>query len=531
MAWAHRTIVAACVGFVAACNPTTSGTHYRPVAPMARPSLDEIERFRIDQDAAGPRALAVIALPRQDSMEDDPTPSPAEERPPLQLDDVLQSVENRFPLILAAIEEVEIAEGGVQSQRGLFDTQLSAKGDVAAQGFYENESVKGEVLQPLEWQGVSIFGGYKLGRGEFDDFEGGNESNEDGEFSAGINIPLLAGREIDSRRLALYQAQVELQQTTPFVRAKRLEATRKAALAYWKWVANGQVLRINEDLLELAENRQSQVEDLQRIGQVPDFFPVDNRQQVLERTDMVLKARQKLRQSAILLSLYLRASDGSPRIAGENELPVSLPSALDPEAVISAEDIDLALRLRPELQDFYLELDRTELELAKAENDLLPKLDLSANASQDVGDAVSTPDDKGPFEFNVGLSLDVPLQRNTAKGKVRSTKAKLRQIEQKLAFAQDSVVAEVRDAETALRVAAGRIENLQESLLAATRVEEAERRLLFIGQSNLLNVNLREQKTADAATKLVEATAALFLAHAEYRAAVGVSYDEALRDR
>ncbi|MEM7518704.1 MAG: hypothetical protein AAF368_17495, partial [Planctomycetota bacterium] len=84
----------------------------------------------------------------------------------LTLDDLLLSVEDRFPLILAALEEFSIAEGEVLASQGGFDTKVKTDGFFGTQGFYENEQVKLVIEQPTTAWGATFFGGYKLGTGD-----------------------------------------------------------------------------------------------------------------------------------------------------------------------------------------------------------------------------------------------------------------------------------------------------------------------------------------------------------------------------
>ena len=86
---------------------------------------------------------------------------------PLTPEEVLRSVNQNFPLLLAVLEERRIAEGGQLSAKGEFDTKIKAKGDVEQFGFYRNETFDALVEQPLQAWGTDVYGGYKLGRGRF----------------------------------------------------------------------------------------------------------------------------------------------------------------------------------------------------------------------------------------------------------------------------------------------------------------------------------------------------------------------------
>jgi hypothetical protein len=60
----------------------------------------------------------------------------------------------------------------------------------------------------------------------------------------------------------------------------------------------------------------------------------------------------------------------------------------------------------------------------------------------------------------------------------------------------------------------------------AERLEQAERLQLEAGESDLFRVNLREQQSALAAAGLVDVLAEHFKALADYRAVLGIPYDE-----
>ena len=142
-------------------------------------------------------------------------------------------------------------------------------------------------------------------------------------------------------------------------------------------------------------------------------------------------------------------------------------------------------------------------------------------ASKDSGEASSLPDEKDPFELKAALRFDVPLQRRTARGKLRALEAKLERAELKLRFGQDRVLLEVRDATSALRQSWLRIGQAQENVRLANEIADAERVQFEEGESDLFRVNLREQQAALAEDKLVEAYGEYFRARAAYRTVLG----------
>ncbi|MGK0480906.1 MAG: outer membrane protein TolC [Planctomycetota bacterium] len=514
---------------MAACvSPDTA----RRVRPDARPAPVRVapddatlDRFALTDAADGEAAVAIIGSALPDSAE----PSGKAAGIELTFDEVLLSVEQQFPLILAALQEVDLANARFLAAEGGFDLRFKGGGSLAPEGYYRGETAKAMIEQPTTAWGATVFGGYKRGTGDFPSYEGDVESLEGGEVSAGLRLPLLKGRTIDGRRLDLWKARVGQAQAQPMVLMKRLEATRKAALSYWKWVAAGQKIAIARRLFDLAENRQAGIVISVSEGQLPDLSIIENRRLVVERRSIVIRAERSLQQAAIALSLFWRDASGQPLVPRESQLPVALPMPTDPTLFLAEADPEMALRNRPEIRALELEQDQLFLDVQKAENDLQPKLDLTVAGSQDVGDAQSNPDTMGPFELDVMLDFDLPVQRRAASGKLRELDAKSNQLARKLQFAKESVLAEVQDGQSAVRQTWLRLAQVRENAALAGQLEEAERVFLDEGQSDLLRVNLREQQTASAASMLVDVVAEHFRAVADYRASLGIPYDEVLR--
>jgi outer membrane protein TolC len=498
----------------------------RPLGERVPPDLAMIQRFAESDELPGQPVVALLGSTDDSEAEDG---NQIEAGGPLTFEEVLTSVEQQFPLVIAALQEFDIASARLLAAEGGFDLRAKGAGKLSPQGFYESEEAKLVFEQPTSFNGATLFGGYKLGSGDFPIWEGGLKTNEDGEFSAGVRLPLLQGRTIDPRRVALWKARVGQVQVDPIVLQKRLEATVKAANSYWKWVASGQKLLIARRLLTLADSRQEGIAIKVGEGALSDLAITENQRLVVERQSIVIQAERNLQQAAIALSLFWRGPNGEPVVVDDSRLPQALPVPRDPSLLIRDSDIDSALRNRPELQSLELEVTQLELDRQLAENKLLPKLDLSAAASQDFGTAVSTPDDKGPFEFDVFLNFDVPIQRRAASGKLRAIEAKTVQVERKLQFARESIIAEVQDGQSAVLQTWRRLALLRENAALAAELEQAELVFLDEGESELLIVNLREQQTASAASKLVDVVAEHFRAIADYRASLGLPYDEVLR--
>ncbi len=452
-------------------------------------------------------------------------PEPAEVSPtpnaePLQLDDVIGSVIASYPLLRSAMFGRNIAQGDLLAANGEFDLKLKADTLNMPLGFYENYRQAVGAEQPL-FGGGSVFGGYRLGTGNFPEWYGDRRTKLGGEFKAGATIPLAQNRNIDDRRASLWRNQWEVQSVEPEIQAQLIAFVQAASITYWNWVAAGQNVRITEELLKNATERTDNLRKRVDQGDAPPIELVDNERLIVSRRTKLIDARRKFQQSAYKLSLFLRDESGQPRVIDESHLPPEFPQADDPSQRNLDADLQSAVASRPELRVLAILREQLSIDLANAQNMFLPQVDAVLVGSQDVGNpADPQKDDKSPFELEGGLIASVPLQRRKARGKSQAVEGKLAQLQAKTQFTQEKIVAEVQSASAALNAAYQQLEQAHQALDLARQMEVAERRKFDLGDSNLLLVNLREQATADAAATEVEARLNFFDAKADYRAAL-----------
>lgn len=483
---------------------------------------------RSEPDASAFRLIRQVSAEDDEDPQDEPKIEPLErsaDRPvdknSLQLDEVLSSVIASYPLLRSAMFGRNIAQGELLQANGEFDLKLKADTLNMPLGFYENYRHAIGAEQPL-FGGGSVFGGYRIGRGNFPEWYGERETKQGGEFKAGATIPLAQGRDIDDRRAGLYRSSWEVQSVEPEIQAQLIAFIQGAAISYWNWVAAGQNVRVNAELLEIATDRTDGLQKRVDRGDAPAIELTDNERLIVSRRTKLIDAQRKFQQAAYKLSLFLRDESGNPRVIDESRLPPRFPDEDDPSLRNLDADIQSAIANRPELRALAILREQLHIDLANAQNMLLPQVDAVLVGSQDVGaPAKKKLDDKGPFELEGGFVASVPLQRRKAQGKSQAVEGKLAQLQAKSQFTQEKIVAEVQSASVALIAAYQQLAQARQALALARQMEAAERRKFDLGDSNLLLVNLREQATADAALTEVEAQFNYFAAEADYRAALG----------
>lgn len=470
-----------------------------PTAPAEPPSSETIPPETIPPGEANPSDPATI----------------------LDLAEVTDSVLATFPLLEIAQREREIAAGKVLSAEGGFDLNVDLFAINAPLGYYQTTRSGVLLTQPV-YRGGYVYGGYKLGDGNFEPWYGNRETNEGGEFKVGVAFPLLRDRAIDKRRAALAQAQIAREAVEPGVQAAVLAVVQSASQAYWSWVAAGQAYRVQKQLLDTAITRNQAIKRRVELKDLPAIELTDNERLIASRQAKLIEAERKVQATAIKLSLFLRSEKGEPRIPSVDLAPVNFPALALPAPGSLQLDIDRALAARPELRDIQLQREQVLVELSQSQNALLPSLSATAFSAQDVGAPASSKKDKSPFQMEAGLLMDVPLQRREASGKIRAAEGKLAQLTAKRIFAENKITIEVQDAMSALTTSYDRMLRAKEAVDLADRMEAAERRKFELGDSTILIVNLREIAAIEAELNLIEARGDYFKAQADYHAAIAI---------
>lgn len=436
----------------------------------------------------------------------------------IDLDAVIDSVYRTYPLLEAAVQQRTIAFGEQLQALGEFDLKVTAASENQPTGFYETYRQRVGFIQP-RYEGGNFFGGYRVGRGNFEPWYKERETNGVGEFRVGLAVPLARDRRIDERRAALWRANAGRRLADPDINAQLIGFVQEAGYAYWNWVAAGEKYQIAEEILKLAEERTEGIRRQTEEGALDPPVLTDNLRLIADRRAALAAARQRLRLSAVKLSLYLRGPDGRPFIPDDSMLPkFPPPVAIAPEAMAS--DISDAINQRPEIAVLAFMRQQLEIDFAQASNEFQPSIDAVLGASQDVGTPATRLNDKGEFEADASVYLDVPVQRRKARGKMQSTQGKIAQVAAKLRLTEDKVVADVQAAYAALIAAYEQVEQMRQSVEFAEDLAARERLNLEMGFGDLLTVALREQFAVEAAGGLVDALRIYYLAQADYRAAL-----------
>ncbi len=523
------------VAAVCGCaSPRQTGTTSDTARISYRPSYEANERIDLKTSdsveteiSTAPKLDSAAVLPTSyegfasdTSFGDSPAQLPPAPQPDvLQLEQVVESVYRSFPLLEAALYSRDTAYGEYLSAQGAFDLKLKGASENGPTGFYQTYRQSIGVEQPTYWGGA-LFSGYRIGRGDFQPWYLERQTNDGGEFKAGVIVPFSRNINIDSRRAELWRTELGRELVEPEIRLQQIDFVRAGSYAYWDWAAAGRRYRIADALLRIAKDRNEAIRRKVETGDTEPPVLQDNRRLIVSREAKLIESQRKLKQTAIKLSLYYRDTEGEPIVPETEQLP-DFPAPQTIDAAKLSVDIDSALANRPELQALSILRSQAEVDLEQACNERLPEIQAVLASSQDVGNAASSKNDKSEFEFEAGVFLDVPVQRRKARGKIATVEAKIAQITAKTRMTEDKIVTDVQAVYAALAASFEQVIRARESVELANRLAEIERRKFELGESDLLSVNLREQQAAEAQSIEVDALYEYFAAQADYQAALG----------
>ena len=426
---------------------------------------------------------------------------------PLTLTEVLESVRQHYPLLLAVERERGIATGRLTSALGAFDTNVSAQGTSLAPGTYENYRSDLGLSQLLPTGGISVFGGYRTGFGDFPTYNLQQKTADAGEWRGGVTVPFARGRDIDRARATRAQADLDIAMAEPTIERSRLDYMRMAARAYWAWMGSGERTGAADELVDLAIERDAELILKVRGGTTANIERVDNQQNIALRQAVVVQADRALQQSMIDLSLFHRDPSGKPLLAGRRRLrPIARPVPPDPGLFETS--LARALAVRPEFQRLSLQREKLVVDRRLAANTMLPGVDGQILGNQDSGfgkSPLSGPNGLDRQVLQAQLVFQMPAQRRDARGKLQTIDSQIVQLDRQLQFTTDRVRAEVQDAYSALERAYEFHKQSAQRLDLAQLVARAEREQLRLGRSDVLRVTLREQAFFDA--QILEITA------------------------
>ncbi|MDH3977683.1 MAG: TolC family protein [Gammaproteobacteria bacterium] len=439
---------------------------------------------------------------------------------PLQPGEVLAASEVHFPEILNAMAKRRGADGAVLAADGAFDLVFDADGFNRVDGFFDGSVVQGRATQPLGPLGTNIYAGYELSDGDFPIYENEYYTNNSGSLKAGLVFSLLRDRAFDERRFGRKDARLAREQADFDVLLTKIGVQQQALVAYWRWLTAGRQLYVYEELLRIALDRESGLQEQVDSGARAEIFLVENRQNITRRQTLVAGAERDFQIAANGLSFYYRDENGEPIIPVREQLPEVGPVGVFETLAVTVDSAaSTALARRPELQLLKTAVERAQARIALADNNLKPRVDFGVEVSSGLGSVAEGGESFDSNDTVVGFQFEVPLQRRAAKGQLRQQRAEVESLRQQQRLTEDRIELEVENILLELNVAEKLLLLAEQEVQQSETLKVAEQNRFASGASDFFLVNIREEVAANALIQYYTADLKRRSARADYDAA------------
>jgi outer membrane protein len=295
---------------------------------------------------------------------------------------VVTSLENNVALRVERIKPV-IARTFEEQERAVFDPVLSgqvqqsrAKSDFFA-GRRRDSSIADGVsglLNMEEFLPTGTTVNASLGTTETGGAFGTESDAWTTRLGASVTQALLQGAGTDVNLATLKQVTVDTLSSEYNLRGFAESLVAQTEQTYWDNVLARRQIEIFESSLELAKKQADDTRERIKVGKLAETELAAAEAEIATREEGLIDARSALATTNLLLLRLLNPPGKNP-FDMQVDLE-SLPQVTEEPLDKVETHVAVALKMRPEMNQARLLIQRDELELVKTRNGLLPKLDL-----------------------------------------------------------------------------------------------------------------------------------------------------------
>ena len=278
----------------------------------------------------------------------------------------------------------------------------------------------------------------------------GTSQQEQHATRAGLTVTqaLLRGAGLGANLADLRQARLDTQFSEYEIRGFAEALVAQVETTYWDYVLARRQVEIFEESLKLAEQQLEETQKRIRVGDLAETELAAAQAEVALRREARINARSRV---ATLRLRLLRLVRPAALAAHELELtPQSKPAASLSDLDDLEDHLAVALRMRPDLNQAQLLIQRGDLEIVKTKNGLLPRMDLFISlgktgyadsfgrSARDIG--------SDGYDISTGVAFEFPVTNRDTKARRQRATLTRRQLGESLANIKDLVREDVHAA-------------------------------------------------------------------------------------
>ncbi len=328
---------------------------------------------------------------------------------------------------------------------------------------------------------------------------------------AGLSVTqsLLQGGRLAANLASLRQARLDTLASQYELRGFAESLVAQIEAAYWDCFLAQRQIEIVRESLRLAEQQLADLRERIRVGAIGVIEASAAEAEVASRKEGLINAQSALQRHRLQL---LRLVSPAGVTFGRRTLVLLDPlPPLDTDPEDEEASVQLAARLRPDLNQARLQVQRGELEVVKTKNGLLPRLDLFLNLGRtgyadSFGNAVSDIGRDG-HDTTFGVQLEYPLGRRDADARHRRAVLSREQVSEALDNLAQLVELDVRSACVEIRRAREQVAATAATTRFRADALQAETEKFRFGKSTALLVAQAQRDLL--ASRMLEAAAAV----------------------
>ncbi|HXH73667.1 MAG TPA: TolC family protein [Bacteriovoracaceae bacterium] len=427
------------------------------------------------------------------------------------------------PSVLAALERMRAGEEAVRGTRGAFDTKIVS--DYKRQTKHDHNTTlsRTQLEKPLRFANSRIYAGAE----QISNPSGflapiyhtGNPTTQTGNYTlVGLKFSLWKNLLLDPDRAALQNAKYDARIAKGRKTLTVLDIGRLGQFAYWEWVTAQRVKNAYEELLKNGEVRNEYLVARNKKGDIARILITENEQYMASRKGLLQAIKERLLRSEYALSLFYRDENGEPIIPSSTESFQDYPDNLAVllEKLDLKSNIDELMKSRPDMKNLALIVDKNNIDVELASQDLKPKVDLTTEYFQRTIEHPNMPRDY----LMVMAQVSIPIERNLGNGNLAAARARKMVAQREMSYGQQTYKYEVSALRQSLFL---RLEQVTQSEIEFAKTKElvrAEVSKFKSGGGNLFLVNLREEAQASAEASFHESRLAFMDTLLSYQALV-----------
>jgi outer membrane protein TolC len=238
-----------------------------------------------------------------------------------------------------------------------------------------------------------------------------------GHVDLSVTQSLLRGAGVAVNLVSLRQARVDILSSEYELRGYVESLVQSVEDTYWDYALAQRQIEIFNESLQVARQQLDEAQELVNVGKLAEVELAGAQAEVALRKEDLINARANLQK----LKLQLLQLIGPDQQDLWDRPVVLLTNPFEPRGLMDpvADHVALALKMRPDLNQARLQVQRGDLELVRTRNGLLPELDLfialgKSGYANSFTHAINNITSSSSYDASAGLTLQYPLENRDA---------------------------------------------------------------------------------------------------------------------